>query len=172
MKNKKIIISLVLIVLILFGITMCGNYYFPQEDMDVRIKKNQNVEKVEIERYGMDITDKYNIKVITKDGYKVLLHYVKWSLKNKEISITSINDIYCYGGKVFEINDSKKIFCTPSKIVFLGKLINKDLRNVDDVINNIDELYNLFKFLEQNNGKELFLSNKYIVNAYFESSQK
>ena len=133
-----------------------------------RIQKNNNVTYAKILESKLDVFyDKYDIEIHTTDGYKIILHKVKWPLNNKGICISEINGIGCYGGKTYEILDGAKLFYDPRDIEVLGKMLEKKIKSVDDVINNIDELYNLYKIFESNSRKEFIYKDRFLINADF-----
>ncbi len=59
------------------------------------------------------------------------------------------------------------MFYDPRDIEVLGKMLEKKIKSVDDVINNIDELYNLYKIFESNSRKEFIYKDRFLINADF-----
>ena len=161
--GKKIQLFLVCNVFMLF-LFSCNSDESPIH----RIQKNKNVIYAEILESKLDVFyDKYDIEIHTTDGYKIILHNVKWPLNNKGICISEINGICCYGGKIYEILEETKLFYDPRDIEVLGKMLEKKIKSVDDVINNIDELYNLYKIFESNSRKEFIYKDRFLINADF-----
>lgn len=152
-----------LIITVFFNISCVSD-----ETPTQRILRNKNVVSAKILKSELDVlSDKYEIEIITKDNYKIVLHKVKWSLNNKEIRISRINDIQYCGGRSYEITKDSKIFFEPNDIEVLGKMLGKDLKSVDDIIQNIQELYGLYIFFVQNSDKEFIYKEKFLINSDF-----
>lgn len=143
----------------------CFDYDKP---MTERILQNERVAEARITESEFDMpTAKYWLEILTKNNYRISLSNVKWSLKNKRILVLQINDIEFDGGVIYEMAGEDNVWYHPCDIGILGKMLGKDLRSVDDIINNIEELYELYAFFVPRSRGEFVYNDKFIVNADF-----
>ncbi|MCR5318497.1 MAG: hypothetical protein K6E22_09745 [Treponema sp.] len=162
MRNR-FFFAVFLIITVIFNISCVSD-----ETPTQRIMKNKNVVSAKILKSELDVlSDKYEIEIITKDNYKIILHKVKWSLNNKGIRISQINDIHYCGGRSYEISKNSKTFFDPNDIEILGRMIGKNLKSVDDIVQNIKELYDLYIFFVQNSEREFIYKDKFLINSDF-----
>ena len=85
-------------ILIFIAIFVCYIAFFcliyfcvSNESPAERILKNENVlEGKLLESKLVGVFNEYEIEIYTKDCYRILLHGVRWSLKNKGIEILKI----------------------------------------------------------------------------------
>ena len=161
--NKQMQLFFVCVFFVLI-IMACSSNETPSQ----RILKNENVTYAKVLDSKLDVfSDNYDIEIHTKSGYKIVLHKVKRSLNNKGICISYINDIGCYGGKTYEILEQARLFYDPRDIEVLGKMLCKKMQTVDDVINNIEELYDLYKIFEAHSREEFIYGDRFLIKADF-----
>lgn len=164
MKNIKIIITVSIILLSETIIILCFN---PHCSLVGQIRENEKVLDVKILESKIRIfTIKYDIEINTKNKYKIILHNVGCSLKNKRIHLWTINNISYYGGCGYELEKKLTIY-DADDIEILGKILNIQLKSVNDVIDNIEQLYNLYSIFETNRLEEHIYREKYMIKADF-----
>lgn len=91
------------------------------------------------------------IEIYTNDGYKIFLYDVTWELKNKNYTIYQINDIACH---VEEFTDESGTYLRSDFEFVFEKITGKKLKSISDIVDNREELYELFEFLESNLSKD------------------
>lgn len=167
MRIKNVAIYLSAILLLIFGLIKCRQE-FPSEDIVTRIKKNEKVSRVVIlDRKRVVFRDIYELEIQLKNDYRIILDNVNWSLKNKGIEIPVIYDITYHGGKVYEIEGNMRTFYKPNDVSLLGKIINRKIHTVDEIINNIEELYKLYELFETKSRTEFFYKDRFLILADF-----
>ena len=167
MNRQKFLNTARIALYMIFSLTAssCFDYDKP---MTERILQNERVAEARITESEFDMpTAKYWLEIRTKNDYKIFLDNVKWSLKNKRIRVYRINDIGFHGGTIYEVTGETEILYDPDNIEVLGKMLGKDLKSVDDIINNIEELYELYAFFVPRSRGEFVYNDKFIVNADF-----
>lgn len=174
-KNKrKILFSLLVIaVAVRFYIRRCFfiSLVFMVLSLSLlrcNISKNGNVEWTQPLDYKAQLPFyEHDIKIQTKDEYKIFLYNVNLTSKNKNIQICRINDIRCVSGTVYEITDNDQSSWNLTNPAILGKLIGKKLNSVGDIVDNREELYELFKLLESKPQAEFSYEDRFIIKANF-----
>ena len=142
--------------------------YFYDEDIAAHIAKNPLVADARVLGSEFDVpTNRYDIEINTISGYRICLHYVKRSCRNREISVEIINDIQRFGGRGYVLRDGDRIDYDLDDFVFLGKMLGKNFQSVDDIVENAEELYGLFELFEANAGKEFMYGEKFLIYADF-----
>lgn len=165
MKNIKITITVSII--LLFETVIIFLYFNPQYNPIEQIKENEKVIDAKILESKIRIfTIKYDIEINTNNKYKIILHNVGSSLKNRGIHLWTINNISYYGGCCYEL-EKKVTICDADDIEILGKILNIQLESVNDVIDNIEQLYNLYSIFEINRLEEHIYRGKYVIKADF-----
>ncbi len=144
------------------------HYNVPNETFSERILKNENIADLKILGSKFIVfSDVYDVEIKMKNGDKVILHYVGKSLKNRGIEITQLNDIVCLEGRTYEIKKNKKVFYEPDDIAVLGKMLDIKLKSVGDVINHIEQLYELYELLESKSRTKFIYNDRFEVAADF-----
>ncbi len=171
MKNNRVIISTAVLIALFFApvpaYLLCKSSAHPVE----RISENEKVSKVRLLKgKSRVLVIKYDIEIEIRNGHKVLLHNVERSLRNKEIALWKIDDIGYHGGSCYEICETYVQEYNADDIEILGKIIGVPLNSVDDVVNNVEELYNLYCSFEMNGMKERIYKDKFVVKADFKKS--
>lgn len=141
----------------------------PSENMVKReALKSKNVSEVKILGNEPDSPFwKIDAEIQTKSDFKIRLRYVTFPLVSRKIYVSQVNDIMFSGGRVFEIKKSDKVFYEADDTAILGKMLGINLKSVNDVINQCDELYDLYELLESNSRKEFIYKEKFLLNADF-----
>ncbi len=166
------ITSLVTIALCLFLLTYFF-YFLLSSDLSERLLKqvalrNDNVSVVKILESEMDFPFyRHDVEITTKKGDKIFFHYVKWPLNNRGIQISQINDIGLFGGQIYELKGDSKILYEPDDIAVLGKMLGVKLKSVGDVIDNVEQLYELYNFFESKAAKEYLYKDQFLIHAAF-----
>ena len=136
------------------------------ENIATHIEKNPKVASARILGSEFDVlSDRFDVEINTISGYRICLHHVHRSCCNWEISIVVINDIRTHGGSGYELRDDEENFYNLSGIIFLGKLLGKNLESVDDIVENAEELYGLFDLFEAHSGKEFVYSERFVIHS-------
>lgn len=120
------------------------------------------------------VTEWYDIKIQTKDGYEIFLDFENWALRRKSHKIIRINDIDTnIVLSMYEITDVGLIPYEPTSSVILGKMIGKKLKSVSDIIDNRKELYELLKLFESKSRKnsskpknEFTYKDRFIITVF------
>ena len=142
----------------------CGSYFY-YEDIATHIEKNPKVSSARILGSEFDVpSDRYDIEINTVSGYRICLHYVKRSCRNREISLVIINDIHCFGGGGYVLCDGKRIHYWLDDFVFLGMMLGTHIQSVDDIVEHAEELYGLFELFEANSGKEFMYGENFLID--------
>lgn len=166
------ITSLAPIALCLFLLTYFF-YFFVSPDFSEKLLmqvalRNDNVEVVKILESEMDFPFyRHDVEITTKKGDKIFFHYVRWPLNNRGIQISQINDIGLFGGQIYELKGDSKILYEPDDIAVLGKMLGVKLKSVGDVIDNVEQLYELYNFFESNAAKEYLYKDQFLIHAAF-----
>ena len=137
--------------------------YFYDEDIATHIEKNPLVASAKI--LGSEIgipSNRYDIEINTVSGYRICLHYVYRSCRNREISLVIINDIHCFGGGGYVLCDGG--FYSLRDPVFLGMMLGTHIQSVDDIVEHAEELYGLFELFEANSGKEFMYGKNFLID--------
>lgn len=145
-----------------------------------KIKSNPEVKEVQVlDLYG-DLTDKWELVITTRDGNSLIVYDVEDSLKNKEMKVFSINDLCSRGGNC--VNKKNKATFAPRNLISLSVLTGLKLKNINDLINNRDVIYKIFKaqFENQNQNKvietELYSITMYVyefeIDKYIEQKKE
>ena len=138
------------------------------EDIATHIEKNPLVASSRILGSEFDMpSDRFDVEINTVSGYRICLHYVKRSCRNREISVEIINDIRSFGGGGYVLRDGERIHYRLDDFVFLGKMLGKNFQSVDDIVENAEELYGLFELFEANSGKEFMYGERFLIDADF-----
>lgn len=167
MNRQKFLNTARIALCMIFSLTAssCFDYDKP---MTERILQNENAAEARITESEFDMpTAKYWLEILTKNNYRISLSNVKWSLKNKRILVLQINDIEFNGGVIYEMAGEDNVWYHPCDIGILGKMLGKDLRSVDDIINNIEELYELYEFLASRPNVEMLYKDKFLIKRHF-----
>ena len=168
-KYEVIIFSAVFTwALICVLLTRISKAIFYYEDIATHIEKNPKVSSARILGSEFDVpSDRYDIEINTVSGYRICLHYVKRSCRNREISFVIINDIHCFGGGGYVLCDGERIHYTLRNPVFLGMMLGTHIQSVDDIVEHAEELYGLFELFEANSEKEFMYGERFLIHADF-----
>ncbi len=169
------ITSLATIALCLFLLTYFFYFIATPDPSENLLKKgclkNKNAAEVKILETESDLLFfRHDVEIKTKDGYTIILYNVRWTLNNRGIYIPQINDIKSLGGRTFELKKGEKdenVYYVPNEISILGKMLGIKLKSVDDIINNIEQLYGLYEFLETKSRTTFIYKDKFEVAADF-----
>lgn len=152
---------------VLFSLTANSCFDYGKSPTE-RILQNEKAAEARITGREFDMpSDKYWLEICTKNDYKISLSNVKWSLKNKRILVLQINDIEFDGGLIYEMAGEDNVWYHPCDIGILGKMLGKDLKSVNDIINNIEELYALYEFLASRQNEETLYKDKFLIKRHF-----
>lgn len=117
-----------------------------------KVSRNKNVSDVKIidrDEIKFPFSDR-SIAIYTKDNYKIYL----FNVIGEHYDIYRINDIAC---DIDEFTDANNSYQNHKQSFVFGKLTGKKLDSISDIIDNREELYELYKFLEaklsENNSK-------------------
>lgn len=156
------VLAWILVCMLLTRISKTICYY---EDIATHIAKNPLVASAKILGSEFDVpSDRYDIEINTVSGYRICLHYVKRSCRNREISFVIINDIHCFGGGGYVLCDGKRIHYTLRNPFFLGMMLGTHIQSVDDIVEHAEELYGLFELFEANSGKEFMYGENFLID--------
>lgn len=154
-KIRKVFTTINLIILIVWGLVWALFCFIFMTTIPFKavikfnLLRNKDVADVEILKKEMwQEHSERIIEIQTKDGYKIFLHNVGWTLKSDDYKIDGINDIGCFGGNIYEITEEGQASYNPKSSKILEKMIGKKLDSVDDIIDSRKELYELYKLFE------------------------
>lgn len=182
LKNIINTFTALFLIIITFLLYICSYFIiflfftWPSEALlKFNVSRNKNFASVEILVTELEVLSyEHNIKICTKDEYRIYVKKVNWTLRGDDIHISQVNDIKFFGGQIYEITNDSNIFYNPTDIIILGKMIGKELDSVNDIIDNRKDLYELFKYFESKSRKKLsdkssefIYKNRFIVNADF-----
>ncbi len=139
-----------------------GNYFY-DDDIATHIAKNPLVASARILGSEFDMPSaRFDVEINTVSGYRICLHYVHRSCRNREICVEIINDIRCFGGGGYVLCDGG--FYSLRDPVFLGMMLGTHIQSVDDIVEHAEELYGLFELFEANSGKEFMYGKNFLID--------